>query len=68
MSETKTIKDIKKDNFEWTAEARETSIPVFEVTLPDYVTAFLGLKDGDQVVFSETKDKEDNSMIITKGC
>jgi len=68
MSETKTIKEIKEDNFEWTAEARETSIPTFEITLPDYVTPFLGLKDGDPVVFSETKDKEDNSMIITKGC
>ena len=58
----------KDKKFEWTAEARETSIPTFEITLPDYVTSFLGLKDGDQVVFSEMKDKTESAMIITKGC
>ena len=69
MTETKTIKDIKEeketgDNFEWTAEVRETNIPIFEITLPDYVTSFLGLRDGDQVAFSEIQSGDENAMIM----
>ena len=56
----------KEKKFEWTAEARETSIPTFEITLPDYVTSFLGLHDGDQVVFCETKAGEENAVIMKR--
>ena len=64
--EAKTKKDKKEEKFEWTAEVRETGIPMFEVTLPNYVTAILGLKDGDQVVFSETKNGEEMLMKKAK--
>ena len=63
--EAKTIKNIEAgEKFEWTAEVRETSIPVFEITLPDYVTSFLGLRDVDQVAFSEIQSGDENAVIM----
>ena len=66
--ETKTIADIKEADkkFGWETELRETSIPIFEITLPDYIRAYLSLDDGDQIVFSETKSGEENAVIMKR--
>ena len=65
--ETKTIKDIEAgDKFEWAAEVTEMSIPTLEIVIPDYVAGYLGLIDGDRVVFCETKSGEENAVIMKK--
>ena len=65
--ETKTIKDIEAgEKFEWAAEVTEMSIPTLEIVLPDYIIGYLGLNDGDRVVFCETKAGDENAVIMKR--
>ena len=66
--ETKTIKDIEaEEKFEWESETRNPVIPSYEITIPDWVAAHIGLdEEGDRVVFCATKHNGENVAIMKK--
>ena len=66
--ETKIIDEEKEagEKFEWEAATRNPVIPSFEITIPDYIAAHIGLDEGDRVVFCETKHNGENVAIMKK--
>jgi hypothetical protein len=67
--EKETIEEEKEagDNFEWVAETRCPVIPSYEITIPDWIAAHIGLEEsGDRVAFCVTKHNGENVAIMKK--